>query len=147
MEIFCASKLEGSERAKFLSVVSSLEPLAVVQSLGDTVTAFIKDCAERLDSRPEIPQEVKTSVKGRLLNLREESIRQALLRLTRETLRDDRDAPDLVDRAYSLRSEIIHAGLPADLDVDLERESRTISALIKRIYDSLLKTELTQAVR
>ena len=48
------------------------------------------------------------------------------------------DAEEIIDGAYSLRSQILHTGSPADLDVDLERETRAVSAVIREIYASLL---------
>jgi hypothetical protein len=48
MEIFCASHLEDSDRAIFLSTVSALEPLANVERLGPEVDAFIEECLAQL---------------------------------------------------------------------------------------------------
>lgn len=79
------------------------------------------------------------SLNGRLLQLRQESIRQALRRLTREVLPDQPGASKIVDDAYALRSQIIHSGKPADLDLDLESEAREISKIIRNIYSSILK--------
>jgi hypothetical protein len=54
------------------------------------------------------------------------------------------DAAQAIDDAYALRSQIIHSGVPADLDVDLERESREISTIIRAMYASILKRELVR---
>lgn len=144
MEIFCAARLESSQRAVFLALVSALEPLAQEAPLGEEVNQFVADCITLLKTSTPIPQELRASLEGRLGQLRQESIRQALKRLTRETLPDQPEAPSTVDDAYDLRSQLIHSGVPADLDVDLERESRTIAAIIRDIYANLLDRPLAR---
>jgi len=144
MEIFCAARLESSQRAVFLALVSALEPLAQEAPLGEGVNQFVADCLSLLKISASIPQELRASLEGRLGQLRQESIRQALKRLTRETLPDQPEAPSTVDDAYALRSQLIHSGVPADLDVDLERESRSIAAIIRDIYANLLGRPLAR---
>jgi hypothetical protein len=41
LELYCAAVLEANPRAKFIEVVSALEPLANPQSLGDAVGRFV----------------------------------------------------------------------------------------------------------
>lgn len=142
MEIFCAARLEASQRAVFLALVSALEPLAQEAPLGESVNQFVGECSNLLKANTDIPAELRASLEGRLLQLRQESIRQALKRLTRETLPDRPDAPIAVDEAYALRSQLVHSGVPADLDIDLERESRTISGIIRDIYANLFNRSL-----
>ena len=139
MEIFCAARLESSQRAVFLAVVSALEPLAQEAHLGDSVDTFVAQCVALLKESYSIPSDICNSLNGRLLQLRQESIRQALRRLTREVLPDQPGASKIVDDAYALRSQIIHSGKPADLDLDLESEAREISKIIRNIYSSILK--------
>lgn len=142
MEIFCSARLESSQRAVFLALVSALEPLAREVSLGPPVDAFVDNCVQALRQAIDIPIEYHASLQGRLHQLKQESIRQALRRLVREMLPDDRYAPQIVDNAYALRSQIIHSGAPSDLDVDLARESQQISGTVRRLYASMLKRRL-----
>lgn len=144
MEIFCAAHLESSQRAVFLAVVSALEPLAQEAPLGEAVNQFVAECKNQLKASTTIPQELRASLEGRLNQLRQESIRQALKRLARETLPNQPEAAAAVDEAYALRSQLIHSGVPADLDIDLERESRTISAIIRDIYANILNRSLAR---
>jgi hypothetical protein len=141
MEIFCAARFESSQRAVFLRLVSALEPLAREAFLGDEVAAFVNDCIARLRASSSVPSELKASLEGRLQRLHNECIGQALRRLARETLPSQPDAARTISDAYALRSQIIHSGVPANLDVDLERESREISTIIRAIYASILKRE------
>jgi hypothetical protein len=144
MEIFCAARLESSQRAVFLALVSALEPLAQTEELGPDVSSFVDECIRALHSDSAIAQETKNSLVGRLGQLREESIRQALFRLARETVPTNTDAPCVIDNAYALRSQLIHNGVPSDLDVDLEFEGRAVAAVIRDIYASLLKQSLVR---
>jgi len=144
MEIFCAARLESSQRAVFLVLVSALEPLAQTAELGPDVSSFVDECLNALHSASAIAVETKNSLVGRLRQLREESIRQALLRLARETVPTNTDAPRVIDDAYALRSQLIHNGVPDNLDVDLEFEGRAVAAVIRDIYASLLKQSLAR---
>lgn len=145
MEIFCSARLESSQRAVFLSLVSALEPLAREASLGNEVAKFVSSCVTLLDTQFDIAPAIRGSLEGRLRNLKQESIRQALKRLARETLPHQLDAPQIVDDAYSLRSQLVHSGLPSDLDIDLESEAQTVSRVIRAMYASLLGRSLVRA--
>lgn len=144
MEIFCSARLESSQRATFLALVSALEPLAQEASLGPAVAAFIDQCAQQLRANADIQPELKPSLEGRLLQLRQESIRQALRRLARTALPNQPEAPQLIDDAYALRSQLVHNGMPADLDTDLERESQAVARTIRALYASLLNRSLAR---
>lgn len=143
MEIFCAARLESSQRAVFLALVSALEPLAQEAPLGESVDQFVAECVTQLRASA-IPKELRASLEGRLNQLRQESIRQALKRLASETLPNQPEAPAAVDEAYALRSQLIHSGVPPDLDIDLERESQSISAIIRDIYANILNRSLAR---
>lgn len=138
MEIFCSAGLESSQRTRYLSIVSALEPLAEKIGLGDRVAAFVQRCVSGLKASDGITPDIQRSLEGRLLELRSESIGQALKRLIREQLPDHVDAPQIVEEAYALRSQLVHGGVPSDLDVDLDREARAISKVIRAIYASIL---------
>jgi hypothetical protein len=134
MEIFCSSSLEASDRAKFLTAVSALEPLADEQTIGANVDTFVEECLAALRAAHSIDQQHRASLEGRINQLRRESIRQALRRIIEAKLPDHLTAPALVDAAYALRSELIHAGRLADYDVDLGAETQKISVILKLFY-------------
>jgi hypothetical protein len=144
MEIFCSARLESSRRATFLALVSALEPLAKEASLGPAVADFVEQCGQQLRANADIPSELKASLEGRLLQLRQESIRQALRRLASTALPNQPEAPRLIDYAYALRSQLVHNGVPGDLDIDLEYESRAVSRTIRALYASLLNRALAK---
>ncbi len=143
MEIFAGARLEASERARFLAVVSAFEPLGQdEQSLGPEVDQFVAGCLERLREESAISEPGRASLEGRLQSLRRESVRQALRRVVRQALPQRKDTLILFDEAYSLRSQIVHAGRPDNLDVDLEHEGRRVAQLLRQIYASLLGGKL-----
>lgn len=138
MEIFAAARIESRQRARFLAVVSALEPLAKSEALGPEVDAFVGGCNQLLRDNAAVSCEIRRSLQGRLGSLSKESIRQALGRVVRTTLPDRPDAFEIVDRAYELRSQIIHDGRPGDPDVDLEQEARDVSHVVRAFYASKL---------
>lgn len=142
MEIFAGARLEASDRARFLAVVSALEPLASEQQLGEDVDQFVASCLEVLKATSGLRPEVCASLEGRVRQLRSESIRQAMRRVVLSALPELPEAAATIDEAYALRSQIIHAGRPADLDVDLEREFQSVSRIMRQIYASLLGRRL-----
>jgi hypothetical protein len=81
MELFTAAQQESTERARYIAIVSALEPLAVASDLGYEVDALVKDFAKQLQSNETIPEQVKKSLNGRLQQLRKESIAQAIARV------------------------------------------------------------------
>jgi hypothetical protein len=134
MEIFCSSSLEASDRAAFLTAVSALEPLAEERPLGAAVDTFVDGCLASLRTAHSIDQQHRASLEGRIQQLRQESIRQALRRIVTAKLPNHPTAPALADAAYALRSELIHDGRLADYDVDLATETRKISGLLRVLY-------------
>ena len=62
MEIFCSARLESSQRATFLALVSALEPLAREASLGPAVEAFVERCKQQLRADQEIPSDLSLTV-------------------------------------------------------------------------------------
>jgi hypothetical protein len=144
MEIFCGARLESSQRATFLALVSALEPLAEEASLGAATTAFVDRCVQQLRSDVDIPPGLKPSLEGRLFQLRQESVRQAVQRMARDALPNQPEVWQVIDDAYALRSQLIHRGAPAELDTDLERESEIVSRTIRTLYASLLNRTLAR---
>lgn len=134
MEIFCSSSLEASDRARFLTAVSALEPLAESRHLGSDIDTLVRLWKDSLLTVPAMGTQLRSSLEGRLEGLRRESIRQALRRIVVEVLPDVASAPRLVDAAYGLRSQMIHEGQLSDYDVDLPDQVNKVGALLRLIY-------------
>ncbi|MDO8684774.1 MAG: hypothetical protein Q7N50_15020 [Armatimonadota bacterium] len=134
MELFAGASLESNDRAKFVMAVSALEPLAEQQALGAEVSAFVGRAADLLDADPAVPAELRQSLRGRILQLHGESVRQALHRLSAAWFPGDKRARDEIDSLYSLRSEILHEGRLSDLDVVLSEQTNRVSRYLRQIY-------------
>lgn len=135
MELFAASTLESNDRARFVMTVSALEPLAEQAPLGDKVANFVGRVLSGLRADESIPQELRASLEGRVIQLRTESVRQALRRLCAKWFPGDTYARDAIDHAYGLRSEILHQGRVSDLDTLLGEETRKMRQYLRRIYE------------
>jgi hypothetical protein len=137
MELYAASKLELSERAKFISLVSSLEPLAVPAEYPYIIEEMITDFCKQVkgmrlpELKPDEATRLRDSLEGRLRELTRESIRQAILRIIRELLPGDDKAIDIIDNAYALRSNILHGGVS---DPYLDRKVSAVEDIIRRLY-------------
>jgi len=134
MELFTAASLESNDRARYVMTVSALEPLAEQRAMGAEVSRAVDALCAQFDEDLSIPASIRQSVRGRLLQLNRESVRQALKRLCQTWFPAEPSAWTNIDRAYSLRSELLHEGRPNDLDVLLQEETRIITKYLRRIY-------------
>ncbi|MDH4232896.1 MAG: hypothetical protein OEW04_12820 [Nitrospirota bacterium] len=148
MELFAATRLEISERTRFISLVSSLEPLAIpfsyplsIRNLIDTFRKQVKE-AEFPELSDNACSRLKDSLDRRLRDLQQDSIRQAILRLVRELLPGDNNAVKIIDDAYSLRSSILHEGAS---DPYLDRKVIYVEDTIRKIYASRIGKKLRSA--
>jgi hypothetical protein len=135
MELFAAAALESNERARYVMAVSALEPLAEQQDMGSEVSRAVDALCTQFDANTSVPVTVRQSIRGRLLQLKRESVRQALKRLCETWFPSEPAAWTNIDRAYGLRSELLHEGRPNDLDVLLQQETRSIARYLRRIYE------------
>lgn len=138
LELFAAAKLEASQRTQFVMAVSALEPLAHQQMLGPEASGAIDRLLASFDPL-SAPADVRDSLRGRIRDLKRESVRQAIKRLCRRWFADEPAAHDAIDRAYQLRSELLHEGQLSDPDVLLADELRVVSFYLRRIYQQELQ--------
>ncbi|MEP6519682.1 hypothetical protein [Microcoleus vaginatus] len=139
MELFASARLETTERARFVGLVSSLEPLAQqetyeISELKQLVESFV----DQLNTT-SIPKDIKSSLNGRINELKQESVSRAIRRLVKEHFPENPDAVSTVEEAYKIRSKILHDGA---FDADLEQKSNEIEDIIRQIYSRILKLEL-----
>lgn len=135
MELYCAAFLEPNERARFVTIVSALEPLAKQESLGAGVSDFVDGAVAALAKAEGIQVGIHDSLRGRLNQLRLESVRQALLRLSNAWFPKRLDVRQRIERAYALRSELLHEGTLLDPDIDVSTETAYISNILRAIYE------------
>ncbi|PTT91045.1 hypothetical protein DBR42_04640 [Pelomonas sp. HMWF004] len=144
MELFAAAQLEGSERTQFVMAVSALEPLAHQEQLGPEVRAVIDGLLDSFDAA-SVPVEIRTSLRGRISDLKRESVRQAIRRLCKHWFEGESEAFPAIDHAYQLRSQLVHEGQLADPDVLLGGELRVVSYYLRRIFERELQLKFSAA--
>lgn len=136
MELFAAATLEANDRARYVMAVSALEPLAEQRAMVPEVSVAIDALCAQFDGDTSILAEIRQSIRGRILQLKRESVRQALKRMCGTWFPSEPTAWSSIDRAYSLRSQLLHEGRPGDLDVLLHDEARSIANYLRRIYQN-----------
>jgi len=140
MELFASAGLETTERARFVGLVSSLEPLAQSEAYDHPeLTELVDSFVSKLEENTSIPENIKSSVKGRINELKKESISQAIKRRVKENFPENPDAVSTVEEAYNIRSKILHQGA---FDADLEQKSNEIEDIIRQIYSCRLNSNL-----
>jgi hypothetical protein len=140
MELFASARLELTERARFVSLVSSLEPLAEQQNYGDQVFGILNRFKDQVKEL-RLSSNIEASLVGRVDNLSTESVLSAIRRVVMECLPEDPEALKIVEEAYNLRSRILHEGTT---DADLSQKSQEVEAVIRRVIAS--KTGLSLRV-
>lgn len=138
MEIFAGSKLETSERAKFLSMINAFELLPDRKKQKPEVHNFINHVLNLLNKNEEIKNEIKHNLASSIGSLKKESITQSLKRYVFEILPDHKNAAKTIEAAYAIRSQIVHAGKPKDADEDIYDVMIRLESLMKSIYAKIL---------
>ena len=142
MEFFAAAGLEATGRAQFISLMTALEALAEQRDYGDEIGNIFADLARRIESEPLLQgpdnKPLRDSLSGRIRQLRQESVRQAILRTVREHVNDPK-AAKFVDDAYGLRSKMLHKGQHV---TELPELSRGLKNILIQMYSSVLKLPL-----
>lgn len=135
MELYSASLLEMTDRTRFIMIVSALEPLVNQENYGPEISAFIESAMATLDATDGIPESIRRSLRGRLDQMHRESIRQALHRLCTVWFPNQPTLHARIERAYTLRSELLHNGAFSDPSIDLTGEIYQITAVLRSIYE------------
>lgn len=145
LELFAGARLELTERARFITLVSALEPLAEQQTLPDGVATLVGGFLSEL-GRTKLPTDdlngpnrLRQSLMGRIRSLKRESVRQAILRTVQELLPDDPETVAAVDEAYALRSQMLHEG---GNDPYLSKRSQKLTSILRRLYSVRLDLPL-----
>lgn len=139
MELFASARLETTERARFVGLVSSLEPLAQQKAYDNPeLKQLVESFVEQLKTT-SIPEDIKSSLNGRINGLKNESISRAIRRLVKEHFPENLDAVSTVEEAYDIRSKILHEGA---FDADLAQKSNEIEDIIRQIYSCRLNSNL-----
>jgi hypothetical protein len=138
MEFYASARMESTERARFIGLMTALEALSVQRDYGEDVAAVLDRLASELEHSPPLAGEDKEQVRGslasRVRQLRQESVRQAIIRVVKDYV-GDRDTIRFIDQAYGVRSKILHEGLRA---TDLHELTNRVEDVLRQIYSTLL---------
>ncbi len=130
MELFTSARLETTERSKYLGLVSSLEPLAIQSKYDNAqLEGLIRDAIAALD-KIDLGPEQKSSIRGRIENLHQESISSAIKRLVTSLLPGDANAIEIIEEAYKIRSKMLHEG---STDADLKEKGQQVEEVIRNV--------------
>lgn len=144
MELFSASQLEITNRARFISLITSLEALSLQKSYKE-YTEHVKGKVEELitaiKNEPNIPKNIRNSLVGKIeREMSIESVRQAIIDVVINNTKD-KESKKLFDRAYSARSTLVHEG---KTDENIEDLYHTVSSMIREIFSTCLNLELKE---
>lgn len=141
MDLFAAARLEMTERARFVGLVSSIEPLAV-QERHDEVEPVIKQALVALENTQTIGDDLRRSLEGRISDLRRESVAFGIRRLMERILPGDKEGAKTITNAYNVRSKLVHDG---QTDADLVEIGLAFERVMRRVFSATLKRELLVA--
>jgi len=146
MEFYASAGMESTERARFIGLMTALEALSVQRDYVDHIGEILDDLACQLERSPLLAGEgnasLRTSLSSRLKQLRQESVRQAILRTVKEQI-DERETIRFIDEAYGVRSKILHEGLRAP---ELHAYTRRVEDIMRQIYSAMLGQPLDRPV-
>jgi hypothetical protein len=150
LEFYTSARLEASERAKFIHLVTALEALSTPRDYGNEVAKVLNDLAKQFESSPALSgkenESIRKSVAGKLRQLRWEAIQHAIRRTVREYLGEDDDWKEVhlfLKEAYNVRSSILHEGQRGQR---LNEASTRLEGILRRIYSSMLNLPLDRQV-
>ena len=142
MEFFAAARLEITERARFISLMTALEALSEQHDYGKEIASLLAGLAFQLESSPLLAgqdkNDMRDSLSNRLKNLRTESVRRAIKRTVQKHLSDENIIRS-IDEAYNIRSKILHEGI---MMPDLDSITHRLEDSIRQIYSSILGLQL-----
>jgi len=142
VEIFASAKLETTERAKFVGLVSSLEPLSTQEKYDiDELNELINNFKQEIESS-ELEESLKNSLKGRIEQLKIESVSRSIRRMVKSKLPNDKKSLEFVEYAYGLRSKILHEGAT---DADLEQKTIEVESVIKNLIQLSIEEYIGKA--
>ena len=148
MELYSAALHETTERATFIGLVSSLEPLANQQDFrkneryGERVRTLIDHIRDKIDRTEDIGEDIRTALKNKVKgDLHRESVSQALKRLLRTYFSEDSDDFKVIVRSYNMRSKMLHEGKSFK---NLDEEIRMLKSALRRLFAKILGLPLSR---
>lgn len=139
IELLNTASFLSSPDAKILILTAAIECLIEQQPRPDSVQLHLDSCIQEIESDANISENQKASIVGTLRQQKDESIRQAGLRLIRERLpgRQYMNMPADVffDMIYEIRSSITH-GTPPEIN-EVQKVVPELKGMLKELLISL----------
>lgn len=138
MGFYASARLENSEQARFIGLMTALEALSEQRVHEDKIKGVIDELVSTLQTHPALAGNDKKSVRdslcGRVKSLCRESVRQAILRTVRQHVNEDVTVK-FVDEAYGVRSKILHEGVKAE---EISSLTHKLEGVLREIYAAML---------
>lgn len=131
-ELFTSSRLESTERAKFVGLISSLEPLCEQKNY--EIPDLINEIKElkSIISKTNYEEQIKNSILGRIEGLKKESVSQSIKRTIKEYFPNNKETLETIIDAYDTRSKILHEGL---VDPDINIKNYKVEEIVRQILE------------
>ena len=131
-ELFTSSRLESTERAKFVGLISSLEPLCEQKDY--EIPDLVNDIKElkSIISKKNYDDKIKNSILGRIDGLKKESVSQSIKRTIEKYFPNNNETLETIIDAYNTRSKILHEGL---IDPDINIKNYKVEEIIRQILE------------
>ena len=147
MEFYASARMESTEQARFIGLMTALEALSVQLDYNDEIGTMLDELASRLEDSSLLAGEenasLRSSLSDRLRKLRQESVRQAIIRVVKEHIKEP-DTIRFVDEAYRIRSKILHEGLRSP---ELHALTNRLEDVMRQIYSAILGLPLDRPIR
>ncbi|PLS80216.1 MAG: hypothetical protein CYG59_09170 [Chloroflexi bacterium] len=147
MEFYASARMEVTERARFIGLMTALEALAMQRDYGDEIATLLANLASQLELAPALAgaekASLRSSLSSRVKQLRQESVRQAIIRTLKQYVAD-KDIARFVDEAYGVRSKILHEGLKV---AELHALTYRLEDIMRQIYAAILGLPLARPIQ
>lgn len=144
IQFYAAARMESTYLARFVALMTALECIAEQRIYDDEITGLVNSITETISKDPIFLNPSKLQIRDSLINrlreLKRESIRQAILRVVRDSL-GDIEIVRWVDETYNLRSKLLHEGNAIS---DLSERVTKLEEILRQIYSSMLNISLSQ---
>ncbi len=135
MDLFASARLEKSENARFIALITAIEALLEPVEYGGQVCELIAHFTEQVDSVENMDDLIKGSIKDRLKYLKQETITKSIRRLIRKTLPGNKRIENFMVEAYEVRSKLVHEGKS---DENLGELILKVNEIMAKVYAALL---------
>lgn len=147
MEFYTSARMESTERARFIGLMTALEALSQQRIYSDKVEDLLKNLASQLEQSTELAGEenesLRTSLSGRLRELRRESVTQAIRKTLKEYDMGDKKNLDFIKEAYGTRSKILHEGFR---ETKLQTLTDRLEEVMRQLYSAMIGLKLERPV-